>query len=93
MSIETVSRWRELTDASSDFGMVFAHGQVVWRFPVAFLIVFGMASTALLYPLPDPPRYYYASGRETEADKTLGRLCVDLPEKTVSTLWTKTPSN
>lgn len=64
-----------------DFGMVFAHGQVVWRFPVAFLIVFGMASTALLYPLPDSPRYYYASGRETEADKTLGRLCVDLPEK------------
>ncbi|CAD6587944.1 MAG: hypothetical protein ASARMPRED_003285 [Alectoria sarmentosa] len=64
-----------------DFGMVFAHGQVVWRFPVAFLICFALASTALLYPLPDSPRYYYASGRDTEADKVLGRLCVDLSEK------------
>ncbi len=93
MSIETDYPWRGLTDAFSDFGMVFAHGQVVWRFPVAFLIVFAMASTALLYPLPDSPRYYYASGRDTEADETLGRLCVDLSEKAVSALWTKTTSD
>ena len=75
----------------SDFGMVFSHGQVVWRFPVACLIVFALVSMALLYPLPDSPRYYYACGQETEADKALERLCVGLSAKEVSALREKTP--
>ena len=60
---------------------------------MAFLICFALASIALLYPLPDSPRYYYASGRDTEGDKVLGHLCVDLSEKQVCALWTKMSSD
>ncbi|KAI9775369.1 MAG: hypothetical protein M1835_005853 [Candelina submexicana] len=57
-----------------DFGMVFAHSQAVWRFPVAFQIVFSIGSTAVLWPLPDTPRWYYARGRISEGDSVLERL-------------------
>ena len=73
--------------------MVFTHSQVVWRLPVAFFIVFALASAALLYPLPDSPRYYYASGQDTKADKTLERLCVGLSNEYVGALSLKAPSD
>ncbi|KAI9711907.1 MAG: hypothetical protein M1812_007061 [Candelaria pacifica] len=57
-----------------DFGMVFAHSQAVWRFPVAFQIVFSIGSSAVLWPLPDTPRWYYARGRISEGDNVLERL-------------------
>ncbi|KAI9698035.1 MAG: hypothetical protein M1836_004388 [Candelina mexicana] len=57
-----------------DFGMVFAHSQAVWRFPVAFQIVFSIASSAVLWPLPDTPRWYYVRGRISEGDSVLQRL-------------------
>ena len=63
--------------------MVFTTGQVVWRFPLAFQIVISLISIALLLPLPDTPRWYYAKGREAEADDTLRRLCVGSTEKLV----------
>ena len=56
---------------------------------MAFLIAFALASIALLYPLPDSPRYYYATSQEAKADKVLGRLCVGLSEKVVGALRTK----
>ena len=58
-----------------DFAMLFTTGQVVWRFPVAFQIVIALISITLLFPLPDTPRWYYAKGREDEADNVLRRLC------------------
>ena len=58
-----------------DFAMLFATGQVVWRFPVAFQTVIALISIALLSPLPDTPRWYYAKGREGEADQVLQQLC------------------
>lgn len=73
--------------------MVFAHGQIVWRLPVAFFIVFALASAALLYPLPDSPRYYYASGQDTKADKTLERLCDGLSDGYVGALSMEAPSD
>lgn len=63
--------------------MVFTTGQVVWRFPLAFQIVISLISVALLFPLPDTPRWYYAKGREAEADDVLQRLCVGSTEKLV----------
>ena len=68
-----------------DFGMVFATGQVVWRFPVAFQIVIAALSMALILPLPDTPRWYYARGREADGDATLGNLCVGQNEKLFDT--------
>lgn len=60
--------------------MVFAHGQVVWRFPVAFQIVISLLSTVILYPLPDTPRWYYARKKDEDGDKVLRRLCVKVKE-------------
>jgi MFS family permease len=57
-----------------DFGMVFMHGQVIWRFPVAFQVVLSIASISVLWWLPDTPRRYYAKGREAEGDSGLERL-------------------
>ena len=66
-----------------DFGMVFTHGQVVWRFPVAFQIVISLLSIVLLFPLPDTPRWYYARKRNEEGDEVLRRLCVATNEREV----------
>ncbi|KAF2139254.1 uncharacterized protein K452DRAFT_275396 [Aplosporella prunicola CBS 121167] len=57
-----------------DFGMTFAHGQAVWRFPVALQIMWSMLTLAFLWPNPDSPRYYYAKSRYDEGDRTLERL-------------------
>lgn len=40
------------SDFFSDFGMVFASSQAVWRFPVAFQVVWAFATIAVFYPLP-----------------------------------------
>lgn len=66
-----------------DFGMGFAHGQVVWRLPVALQMVISLLSIALLIPLPDTPRWYYAKKRNEDGDEVLGRLCVANNEKEV----------
>ena len=66
-----------------DFGMGFAHGQVVWRFPVAFQLVISLLSIALLFPLPDTPRWYYARKRNEDGDEVLRRLCIATNEREV----------
>lgn len=57
-----------------DFGMVFASGQAVWRFPVAFQIVWSILSASFIWGLPDTPRWYYAKGMIEQGDAVLGRL-------------------
>ncbi|KAI9757652.1 MAG: hypothetical protein M4579_003377 [Chaenotheca gracillima] len=57
-----------------DFGMVFAHSQAVWRFPVAFQIMWSLLTIAFIYPNPDTPRWLYAKGRIVEGDALLERL-------------------
>ena len=61
-----------------DFGMVFATGQAVWRFPVAFQIVFSLLCSSFIWGLPDTPRWYYAKGMIEEGNAVLARLH-DLP--------------
>lgn len=57
-----------------DFGMVFTTGPVVWRFPVAFQIIFSILCVGLIWDLPDTPRWYYAKGMTHEGDAVLARL-------------------
>ncbi|KFY04527.1 hypothetical protein O988_00717 [Pseudogymnoascus sp. VKM F-3808] len=57
-----------------DFGMVFASSQAVWRFPVAFQVVWAFATIGVFYPMPDTPRWLYAKDRNTDADVVLERL-------------------
>ncbi len=63
--------------------MIFAKGQVVWRFPVAFQILISLSSMAVLFPLPDTPRWYYAKKRHEDGDNALRRLCVTTDETEV----------
>ncbi len=63
--------------------MISAKGQVVWRFPVAFQILISLSSMALLFPLPDTPRWYYAKKRHEDGDNVLRRLCVTINETEV----------
>lgn len=58
----------------SDFGMTFATGQAVWRFPVALQVVWSLLTVAFIWPTPDTPRYYYARSRNDQGDNTLERL-------------------
>jgi MFS family permease len=39
-----------------DFGMSFAPGQVAWRFPIAFQILFALTILAFVLKLPESPR-------------------------------------
>lgn len=41
-----------LSNVISDFGMVFASSQAVWRFPVAFQVVWAFATIGVFYPMP-----------------------------------------
>jgi hypothetical protein len=61
-----------------DYGMLYATGQVVWRFPVAFQAVFSIATIGMVHFLPESPRLLYDKGRITEGDEVLCRL-KDLP--------------
>ncbi|KAF7133855.1 hypothetical protein CNMCM5793_005267 [Aspergillus hiratsukae] len=61
-----------------DYGMLYATGQVVWRFPVAFQAVFCIATIGMVHFLPESPRLLYDKGRTAEGDDVLCRL-KDLP--------------
>ena len=48
--------------------------KVVWRFPIAFQIVFTLITLSTLPFLPDTPRWLYSQGRKDEAVNVLARL-------------------
>ncbi|KIX94522.1 uncharacterized protein Z520_09908 [Fonsecaea multimorphosa CBS 102226] len=67
------------------FGIVFAYwldygtinnleGEVVWRFPIAFQIVFALITMVTMPFLPETPRWLYSHDRKDEAVTVLARL-------------------
>ncbi|RDW76938.1 hypothetical protein BP6252_04991 [Coleophoma cylindrospora] len=49
-------------------------GEIIWRFPIAFQIVFALITLFSMPFLPDTPRWLYAHGRQAEALDVLSRL-------------------
>ena len=67
------------------FGIVLAYwldygtvrnltGEAVWRFPIAFQIVFAVITLATIMFLPESPRWLYAHGHKEESVTVLARL-------------------
>ncbi|KAL7622422.1 hypothetical protein AAE478_007927 [Parahypoxylon ruwenzoriense] len=57
-----------------NYGFYHLTGQIVWRFPVAFQIVFAIITLICLPALPESPRFLYVKGRHEEADKVMAAL-------------------
>lgn len=57
-----------------DFGAHFGPQDLVWRFPIAFQIVFGVIIIVGMVYLPESPRYLIANGKVAEGEKVLAAL-------------------
>lgn len=59
-----------------DYGMIQNHpnGTAVWRFPIAFQVVFILLTFATIFFLPESPRYLYANGHREDADNIMARI-------------------
>ncbi|CAG9983503.1 unnamed protein product [Clonostachys byssicola] len=54
-----------------DFGMSFVGGQVAWRLPIAFQLVFAIGVIILVFALPESPRWLLMKGRDEDAINVL----------------------
>ncbi|KAL9053292.1 MAG: hypothetical protein Q9162_004843 [Coniocarpon cinnabarinum] len=61
------------------YGFSFASGPIVWRFPIAFQIVFMIVLYATVPWLPESPRWLMAKGRVEESEQ----ITADLESTTV----------
>lgn len=67
-----------------DLGLSFAPGSVAWRFPLAFQIVFCIFILALIWGLPESPRWLILKKRDEEAKEVLAALAdTDITDKYV----------
>ncbi|KAI9372318.1 general substrate transporter [Aspergillus egyptiacus] len=57
-----------------DFGAHYGPPDLVWRFPIAFQIVFGIIIIVGMWFLPDSPRYLIANDRIEEGERVLAAL-------------------
>ena len=57
-----------------DFGASYGPDPLVWRFPIAFQIVFGLIIIVGMYFLPDSPRYLISKGKVHEGEYVLAAL-------------------
>ena len=57
-----------------DYGAHFGPPDLVWRFPIAFQIVFGIFVIVGMFYLPESPRYLIAHDRVNEGEKVLAAL-------------------
>lgn len=57
-----------------DYGAHFGPQDLVWRFPIAFQIVFGVVIIVGMFYLPDSPRYLISRDRVEEGEYVLAAL-------------------
>lgn len=57
-----------------DFGAHYGPSDLVWRFPIAFQIVFGVIIIVGMFFLPDSPRYLISKDRIQEGEYVLAAL-------------------
>lgn len=57
-----------------DFGAAYGPPDLVWRFPIAFQIVFGVIIIVGMYFMPDSPRYLISKGKVHEGEYVLAAL-------------------
>lgn len=57
-----------------DFGAHYGPPDLVWRFPIAFQIVFGFIIIIGMWYLPDSPRYLISKERHQEGEYVLAAL-------------------
>ncbi|KAK2807988.1 hypothetical protein FQN50_005070 [Emmonsiellopsis sp. PD_5] len=57
-----------------DFGAHYGPQDLVWRFPIAFQIVFGVFMIVGMFYLPDSPRYLISKDKVAEGEKVLAAL-------------------
>lgn len=57
-----------------DYGAHFGPPDLVWRFPIAFQIVFGIVIIVGMFYLPDSPRYLISRDRIEEGEYVLAAL-------------------
>ncbi|KAL6238235.1 hypothetical protein BDW75DRAFT_237539 [Aspergillus navahoensis] len=57
-----------------DFGCHYGPDDLVWRFPIAFQIIFGIVIVVGMWFLPDSPRYLIAKDRIEEGEYVLAAL-------------------
>ncbi|KAJ6111405.1 hypothetical protein N7523_007466 [Penicillium sp. IBT 18751x] len=57
-----------------DFGASYGPDDLVWRFPIAFQVFFGLIIIVGMYFLPDSPRYLISKGKVHEGEFVLAAL-------------------
>lgn len=57
-----------------DFGAHFGPDDLVWRFPIAFQVIFGFVIIIGMFFLPDSPRYLISKNKVHEGERVLAAL-------------------
>ncbi|KAH8597374.1 general substrate transporter [Bisporella sp. PMI_857] len=57
-----------------DYGCTYGPHAFVWRFPIAFQVVFAIVILVLMLRLPESPRWLLSKGREHDASTVLAAL-------------------
>lgn len=57
-----------------DYGASYGPDDLVWRFPIAFQVVFAILIMVPMYFLPESPRWLLSHRRDAEADKVIAAL-------------------
>lgn len=57
-----------------DFGAHYGPPDLVWRFPIAFQIIFGIIIIVGMFYLPESPRYLISKDKVQEGERVLAAL-------------------
>ncbi|KAK3989948.1 hypothetical protein QBC44DRAFT_76824 [Cladorrhinum sp. PSN332] len=57
-----------------DYGASYGPPDLVWRFPIAFQVIFAVLIIIPMYFLPESPRWLLSHGRQAEADKVISAI-------------------